>query len=246
MEIQRLPWAGVRVTLRGSSVMIDPVTRIPERFGGARETMYPLAQFGATDAVLLTHLHEDHFDPDAIVAAYGANIPVYAPADVADAARAAGLGNVIAASVGEVYGIPGGVSVIPVPSVDGVGDVQVGWVVKGDGRTAIHCGDTLWHGYWWSIAQAYGPIDAACLPVNGAVLELPGRTASGQPICLTPEQAVAAAHVLGAGTLVPIHYKAIHHPPVYRETPDIEARLRTAAEGKVGLSLIGATETVTV
>lgn len=246
MNVVKLPWAGVRLEAGGIAIVIDPITRILEEFGGAREPMYPLDRFGKVDAVLITHLHEDHFDPEAIVASYGADIPVYVPAEVADGARAAGLRNVKAASLGVPSIIGADVKVTAVPSVDGLGDVQVAWIVEGAGRRAIHCGDTLWHGYWWGFARKYGPFDAAFLPVNGAVMELPGMTASGQPICLTPEQAVAAATVLGAGKLVPIHYGTMHYPPIYKETPDIAARLAAAADGKVEVRMLKATETITL
>ncbi|WP_426452843.1 MBL fold metallo-hydrolase [Paenibacillus sp. S-38] len=238
MKIQRLPWAGIRIEAGDKAVVIDAVTRIPAKFGGSKEPMYPLAEFGRADAVLVTHLHEDHFDPEAIIAAYGPDIPVYVPEQGADAARAAGLRNVSGSTAGTAYELGGGITVTAAPSVDGVGDPQIAWIVEAGGRRAIHCGDTLWHGYWWSITAAHGPFDAACLPVNGAVLEVPGRTPSGQPICLTPEQAVSAAAVLQAGVLIPIHYGAIHHPPVYRETPDIPARLEAAAAGRVTLNLL--------
>jgi L-ascorbate metabolism protein UlaG (beta-lactamase superfamily) len=79
------------------------------------------------------------------------------------------------------------------------------------------------------MARMYGPFDAVLLPVNGAVVELPGMTPSGQPITLTPEQAVAAAKVLNAARLVPIHWRTVHNPPGYRETPDAGARLAEAA-----------------
>ncbi|MCZ8520936.1 MULTISPECIES: MBL fold metallo-hydrolase [Paenibacillus] len=246
MHIQRLPWAGIRIQEGPAAVVIDPVTRIPSKFGGSKVPMYPLSRFGPADAVLITHLHDDHFDPEALIEAYGPSIPVYVPEQAADAARAAGLQNVIGAAAGSSYALGGGVTAAAVPSVDGIGDPQIAWVVEAGGHKAIHCGDTLWHGYWWSIAGTYGPFDAACLPVNGAVLELPGRTPSGQPICLTPEQAVSAAAILGAGTLIPIHYGAIHHPPVYTQTPDIEARLAAAAQGKVKLSLLQAGESLII
>ncbi|WP_372663422.1 MBL fold metallo-hydrolase [Cohnella sp.] len=246
MNIQRLPWAGIRITAGNTAIVVDPITRIPEKFGGSREPMFPLEHFGNTDAVLVTHLHDDHFDPAAIIAAYGASIPVYVPAEVAHTARSSGLKRVIGVTVGSSCEIAADMTATAVPSVDGIGDIQVAWIIKSDGHTVIHCGDTLWHGYWWTIAQTYGPIDAACLPVNGAVLELPGKTPSAQPICLTPEQAVSAAVVLGARTLVPIHYGAIHYPPVYKETPDIGNRIATASNGKVKVSMIQALETITL
>lgn len=244
MNIQRLPWAGIRISSGDRTIVIDPVSRIPEKFGASREPMYPLSYFGKADAVLVTHLHDDHFDPAAIAATYGASVPVFVPAEVADTARAAGLAGVIGAAVGTTCELGDGMTVTAAPSVDGVGDVQVAWIVEGDGRRVIHCGDTLWHGYWWKIAQSHGPFHAAFLPVNGAVLEMQGRVPSAQPICLTPEQAVSAAAILGAEMLVPIHYGAVHAPPVYTETPDILPRLTAAAKGKVKLSPLKPTETL--
>jgi L-ascorbate metabolism protein UlaG (beta-lactamase superfamily) len=242
MLLQRLPWAGVRIAVGDLAIAIDPITRILEEFGGAREPMYPLDAFGPVDAVFVTHLHEDHFDPDAIRRAYGAGVPVHVPIETVAAARAAGLTNVRGVAVHEPIRLGGDLNVTPVPSVDGLGDVQVGWVVEGAGSRVIHCGDTLWHGYWWNLAERYGPFDAACLPVNGAVLNLPGMTPSGQPICLTPEQAVAAAVILDAKTLVPIHYGTMHHPPIYHETADIAARLEAAAANKIRVDMIGTAE----
>ena len=206
--------------------------------------MYPLSVFGEADAVLITHLHEDRFDPTAIIDAYGAAIPVYVPAGMENTARSAGLTNVYGVEVNSHVELGSDVKATALPSVDGLGDIQVAWVVEGAGHKIIHCGDTLWHGYWWSFAEKYGPFDAAFLPVNGAVLELPGMMPSGQPICLTPEQAVAASAILGARVLVPIHYGTMQYPPIYNETPNIAARLAAASKGKVNVSMFKTMETV--
>ncbi|WP_438445116.1 MBL fold metallo-hydrolase [Gorillibacterium sp. sgz5001074] len=246
MLIQKMPWAGIRIETGDTTILIDPITRILDEFGGAREPMYPLGSFGKADAVLITHLHEDHFDPVAIIEAYGAAIPVYLPAGMEHAARAVGLTNATGVTVGSSIEVGRDVKVTALPSVDGLGNIQVAWAVEGAGRRVIHCGDTLWHGYWWNIAHNYGPFDAAFLPVNGAVLELPGMIPSGQPICLTPEQAVAAATVLDAATLIPIHYGTMNDPPVYNETPDIATRLTVASGGKVNVRMIRTKETITL
>jgi len=39
---------------------------------------------------------------------------------------------------------------------------------------------------------------------------------------------VAAARILETPRLVPIHYDAIHHPPVFEQTDEIPARLEAA------------------
>lgn len=246
MIIQKLPWAGIRVLGESANVVIDPLFHFPSKFNPPHEPFYPLNEFGPVDAVLITHHHGDHFDPEAIAAYYGAGIPVYFPKETAHLARETSLTNIHEAALGESFEI-GDLTVTATYSVDGIGDPQVAWIVTDGRKKLIHCGDTLWHGYWWKIATAYGPFDAACLPVNAAVLELPGMTPSGQPISLSPEQAVSAATVLGASILVPIHYIAIHSPPIYSETPNILARLSAAnANIKLNLAILNTKETLTL
>lgn len=244
LTIRKLPWAGILAQDDTTTVAIDPLYHFPAAYGQSHETLHPLREYGTVDAVLITHHHSDHFDPEAILAFYGADVPLFMPAESVHLAAAAGLNNVHGAAPGQSFAI-GTLRAAAAPSVDGTGDAQVAWVVEGGGRRIIHAGDTLWHGYWWKIAEEHGPFDAACLPVNGAVLEIPRLSPpSGQPICLTPEQAVSAAVVLGAKKLVPIHHTAIHCPPVYRQTPDLMDRLTSAAHGKIELNMLRTQDTL--
>jgi L-ascorbate metabolism protein UlaG (beta-lactamase superfamily) len=119
----------------------------------------------------------------------------------------------------------------PVPAVDGFGASagQVSWIIHVAGKTFIHCGDTLWHGEWWSYSKAYGPFDAAYMPING--VHIPGfRPQSLMPATMTPEQAVAACVVMGAKLISPIHF-GHHDPDGYQEYPDaVPTLLATAKE----------------
>ena len=85
--------------------------------------------------------------------------------------------------------------------------------------------------------MAYGPFDVAFLPINGAIIQ--SRTPpSGLPASMTPEQAVAAADILNAKALCPIHYGG-NDPPSYVEFPDVERAVREAAKARrVNLSLV--------
>ena len=108
-----------------------------------------------------------------------------------------------------------------IPAVDGFGDPQIGWIVEADGLRVSHHGDTLFHGSWWKTRMRLGAPDVAFLPVNGPLVSLPHRQpASPFNAVLSPAQAAAAAQLLGAGLAVPIHYDAIHHPPVYAQVDD--------------------------
>jgi L-ascorbate metabolism protein UlaG (beta-lactamase superfamily) len=71
----------------------------------------------------------------------------------------------------------------------------------------VHAGDMLWHGGWWDVGAAHGPVDFAFLPANGVEVDYPHlQPAVNIPAVMTPEQAVEAARALKARTLVPIHY----------------------------------------
>ncbi|QGQ97333.1 MBL fold metallo-hydrolase [Paenibacillus psychroresistens] len=246
MNIQKLPWAGIRVELEDSSVVIDPLYHFPAKLGEPNEPFFPLESFGSVAAVLITHQHADHFDPQAIIAAYGADVRVFVPVEIVNLATTNGLSNVSGAALGETFVI-GPFTIIAANSVDGSGDPQISWIVRGGGKQMIHAGDTLWHGYWWKLVKAYGTFDVACLPVNGAITQFPGVSPfSDQPICLTPEQAVMAALILGANTLIPIHYKAAHHPPLYTQTPDMMNRLIENAKDRINLSVLQTKEIFTI
>ena len=238
MIIQKLTWAGVAISCGENTVLIDPLNMTGEHrvrslsanMGEPREKMFPLSEIQNVSSIFVTHLHPDHFDPDSIQAAYGSDIPVHVPAESVETARKTGLQNVIGLQVGENVN-DGTMSVTAARSVDGFGAPQVAWIVKCNGRSVIHCGDTLWHGYWWQIARQYGPIDVACLPVNGAVLQIPGLPEqSNLPACMTPEEAVEAARLLGVNQLIPIHFHTFHHPPFYIETPKLLERLHKRAQ----------------
>jgi L-ascorbate metabolism protein UlaG (beta-lactamase superfamily) len=245
MIIQKLPWAGIRVQVGGTSVAIDPLFHFPAKFGQSHEPLVPLNEFGKVDAVLITHHHGDHFDPEAIAHYYGKAIPVYMFNESLKFAGESQLTNLQGVSLGQTLQI-GALTATASYSVDGVGDPQISWIVQGEEKKMIHCGDTLWHGYWWKITREYGPFDVVCLPVNAAVVEFPGQIPSGQPITLSPEQAISAATVLEAKVLVPIHHRAIHSPPLYRETPNIQERLLTAAPEQLTITLLKTHESITI
>ena len=120
--------------------------------------------------------------------------------------------------------------IMAVPAVDGFGDPQRGWVVECEGTRVLHAGDTLFHGYWWAIARAVGPIDVAFLPVNGAVIQIPPvQPPSPRHAVMLPEEAAVAAHLLRARVGVPIHH-GLHQPPDYAGTPRAVERFSEKAK----------------
>lgn len=242
MKIRRLGWAGLEVTAGESKLIVDYVrdaslltNSLPP---GALLVPDPPQNI---DVALVTHLHSDHSEAAAIASALAPHGIVLRPAPFDGSAReaiwtaeqetalgASGLDIRIVGDWDQTH--VGPFTITAVPAVDGLGDPQVNWVIEAEGQRVLHGGDTVFHGYWWLIAQRAGPIDVAVLPINGAVVNFPHlQPASALPAVLTPEQAAQAAAILRAETLVPIHF-GINQPPFYTEPADLLARLITTAD----------------
>src|SRR5947207_324929 len=242
MLIRKLGWAGVEIEAAGQRLVIDPLVGFGEleQYVGPPLTELPPPS-GAADVALVTHLHRDHADPDAL-----RDVPlVLRPEadegeflEVAATTDQEAIGGTVVAPW-ETIGA-GAFTVTAVPAVDGFGDPQVSWVVEAGGKRIIHCGDTIFHGAWWRIRMRCGPFDAAFLPVNGAVCQFPHRAPrSPYPADLDPEQAAAAAEILEVPLAVPIHYDTIHAPPVYAQVDDPAGRFAAAAVERARLLAIG-------
>jgi L-ascorbate metabolism protein UlaG (beta-lactamase superfamily) len=250
MRIRRLGWAGVEIEQDSTRLSIDYISTLGyfEEFLGEIENRDHLIQLerGSLDAALLTHLHRDHTDPEAVAAAIEPGAIVAGPERTRFLSEMhkysietietelAGLGvERQMFSAGESLEI-GPFKATACVSVDGTGAEQVAWLVSTGEESVLHIGDTVWHGRWWDIAAEYGSPDVLCAPANGVAVAFPFNTpAVDQPVDLTPEQAVDAAYALGAARLLPIHFtRTYEHDPIYKPVQNAEERLRTAAAGR--------------
>ena len=243
MRVRRLGWAGIEVQVEESTVVIDHILgwkSIEPYIGPPRTPLLPVGSPGESLAAFVTHLHTDHTDASAIASAINADGSVHRPRVMVGEPLETG-GVAVAEIELDEAGVDqvlmeewetvevGPFTATAVPAVDGLGDPQISWVIEAAGKRILHAGDTLFHGSWWLIQMRFGPFDAAFLPVNGALTSFPHRQPeSGIEASLNPEQAVAAARILGAKRLVPIHYDGIHEPPLYQQTDDILGRLRSS------------------
>jgi L-ascorbate metabolism protein UlaG (beta-lactamase superfamily) len=203
LKIQRLAWAGIRIECGSTTLFVD-AHNDPD-YGAAN---IPLSSTTDLSYALVTHHHGDHCDPVALKPVLGANGRLVCHRDVALWFDPHGLQIQTVETEQTVFfsRSSGDLAARAVPAVDGIGHPQFSWVIDGGHKRIIHCGDTLWHGYWWDISRAYGPFDVAFLPINGFQQAVGRYTASGIPMSLTPEQAASAASILGVSLVVPIHY----------------------------------------
>ncbi len=248
LQIRRLGWAGIEVNSAGTTLVIDMIASFGAMEPFISEPREPLPQPSRpVDAALVTHLHEDHTDPDAIASALApggvvlrppSDDPVGLDAVATQAAEQRLAQRNLRAEVLAPWQTRtlGPFTVTALPAVDGFGDPQVSWLVETGGRRVLHAGDTVFHGFWWSIALRYEPIDVAFLPVNGPVCRFPHRQPpSPFPAAMDPRQAAAAAHILGARQAVPMHY-GLHMPPYYEQVEDPVAAFEHAGS-ELGLNL---------
>jgi L-ascorbate metabolism protein UlaG (beta-lactamase superfamily) len=250
MHIRRLGWAGLELESDGQIALVDLLQDAGgiEDFVGGPRTPLP-APSRTADLALVTHLHADHTDAASLEHALKPGAPVLRPApggggrlenaglELAERGLAKLETRVV--EPWETVEI-GPFRISAIPAADGTGDPQVSWIVFAGGTTLIHCGDTLFHGWWWRAAKRFGPIDIAFLPVNGAIVDFPHRQPpSGLPAAMTPHQAAAAARALGVGTAVPIHYDTFHRPPIYdAEQGAAEAFLEAAEAAGVSARVV--------
>ena len=223
MEIRWLGWAGVEIEEQGERVVVDPLEDAAAVFawiGGQAAMPLPevIAPRASALAGLVTHLHRDHADAAALAAALSTGAPVYEPQGYGGSGSEQ-LG--IAQADHELTGAGlrreatapwtsmtiGPFAVTALPAVDGTGDPQVSWLIEAGGTRVMHLGDTMFHGWWWRIAERFGAPTVVFAPINGARVSFPHRRpASPLAAVMDPAQAALAAELLGADQLVPIHY----------------------------------------
>ena len=248
MRVRWLGWAGVELDHEGQTVVIDPLADPAATFAGlgdaAREVELPPvvpATAGRAVAGLASHLHRDHTDAGALAAALTPGGELHHPASteegnlaLAQAEYELGAAELPRHAVDTWQSITvGPFTCTALPAVDGLGDPQVSWLVEAGGRRVLHLGDTLFHGAWWQMARRAGPFDVVFAPVNGAIVDFPHQQpASPMPAAMDPEQAALAGELLGARTVVPMHYGGFAFEPHYRPIADARPRFERAARGR--------------
>jgi L-ascorbate metabolism protein UlaG (beta-lactamase superfamily) len=253
MKLRWLGWAGVEIEAEGATVVIDPLADPAATFAAVgeerlRQVRMPEVVAPEADrtavAGLVSHLHRDHTDAKALSAALAPDAAVHEPGwpggeDAENLALAQANAELersgLRRRIAEVWERTevGPFTITALPAVDGLGDPQVSWLVEAVGERVLHLGDTIYHGYWWRMARRHGPFDIVLAPINGAVVNFPHlQPPSPLAAALEPEQAALVGELLGARTLIPIHYDGYEIDPWYRPVDEARSRFEAAASGR--------------
>jgi len=225
---QWLGHASLRLRLAGTTVLVDPVlaeivSPLPP-FGPPRASPPPLGvdELGDVAAVLISHDHYDHFEPETVTAL---RAPCFMPLGVA-----AGEGADCAlteldwgesAALGALT-----LTLLPAQHESGRGlfdrdrSLWGAWLVEGGGRRVYVSGDG---GYDAHFAAVDGPIDLAVLSVGGYE---PRGINHG--VHMDPEEAVRAFQDLRAARALIVHWGT--YPLGLESGGETVGRVRAAAE----------------
>ncbi len=173
---------------------------------------------GDPDLILVTHAHGDHLG-DAVELSRKHGAPVVCMYDIGQHLK--GI---------EAYGMnygPAkieGVDIVMVPawhssSINGqeIGN-PAGYIVKMDGKTIYHAGDTFVFGDMALFSELYGPIDVALLPIGGY-------------FTMGPREAAKAVELLKPRIAIPMHYNTF--PPIRQDPEEFRRLVGDRAEVRI-------------
>jgi L-ascorbate metabolism protein UlaG (beta-lactamase superfamily) len=186
------------ISMGGVRFLTDPVlgARVAHL---RRRCPDPVLAPGIIDAVLISHLHHDHLDL-ASLRRVGRG-PVILPRGAGRLIRRTGHADIVEVSPGDVVDV--GEARVHVVHADHSGrrtlsrshGPALGFVIEGCGHRVYFPGDTD----LFDDMQSFGPLDLALLPIWGWGPRLgPGH--------LNPQRAAEAAAMLGAASVLPIHW----------------------------------------
>jgi L-ascorbate metabolism protein UlaG (beta-lactamase superfamily) len=185
----------------------------------------PAAPVSADDVdpthVLLTHAHVDHL-ADAVAVVKRTGAACVALVETANWLSGQGVENVSDPNLGGTVGFDWGwVKLVQAfhssTTPDGTVTYASGLVINFAGKTVYHLGDTCLFGDLQLIARRT-PVDIAIMPIGGHYT-------------MDRHDAVIAAELVGAGTVIPCHYNTF--PPIQADAQAFKSDVEAKTSSKV-------------
>lgn len=225
VELSWLGQAGFILQTEGRRILIDPYLSdsLARKYRGREfphQRLMPapialdeLGGIGAIDAVLCTHRHSDHMDPETLsaIAASHPRCRFVVPAAETDHALSLGLSaeRLLPIDAGDIVSLGDALSVTAIPAAhesleqDAAGRHRfLGYVIGMESLTLYHSGDTVVYPGLATTLTGQA-IDGALLPVNGRDAY---RASRGVPGNMTAGEAIDLCNAAGIPLLVPHHF----------------------------------------
>ena len=222
MDIRFLGHACFELTEGDTRVLVDPfLTGNPKAAASADEV--------DPTHILLTHGHPDHYgDIEGIAKRTGA--PVVAIVEIANELGEAGVENVSDPNLGGTVEFDDvWVRLVPAwhtsTTPNGTVNVPAGMVIGLGGKVVYHLGDTALFSDLRLVGER-NPVDVALMCIGGHYT-------------MDRHDAVKAAELVGAGTVIPCHYDTF--PPVETDADAFKADVESQTSSKVAVLAPGET-----
>lgn len=227
MQIRLLRHATCVVRLNNRRVLTDPMLSragamdpVPDAADGRRIPLVdlPLDDEGlqslirGLDAVLVTHLHRDHFDPRA-AEMLPRTLPVICQPPDADRLAGMGFETVLPVEAEREWE---GIRIVRTGGRHGTGDVGTrmgavsGFLLRVPGEASLYlAGDTVW----------CGEVEAAIVGLRPDVVVVNSGAAqfrTGGPITMTAEDVIHVCRTAQGAAVVAVHLGALNHCPLTR------------------------------
>ena len=224
MHLRLIRNATVRLELGGRHLLVDPMLdpagARPPVEGSEDDRRNPLVELpepaevvvAGLDAVLITHLHRDHFDA-AAAELLPKDLPVFCQPEDREALAAHGFTDLRPVDRSADFD---GIVITRVPARHGSGaEAEAlapvsGYVLRDPaGRTIYIAGDTV---LYESVEETLATHRPGVVVVNASGAHFAG----GEPIVMTMKEVVAVARLVPDARVVAVHLEAINHCPETR------------------------------
>jgi L-ascorbate metabolism protein UlaG (beta-lactamase superfamily) len=242
LVVRLIRHATLRVEIAGRILLVDPMLddadARPAIAGTENDRRNPLVSLPAPaaevvagiDAVLVTHLHADHFD-DAAVAALGPAVPIYCQPEDEQTLLGRGFADVRPVEVTADFD---GITITRTHAQHGTGEIgermapASGFVIAADGEPTLYvAGDSIWCD---DVARAIARHEPVVTVVNAGA----ARFVEGGAITMGAADVIDSAQSAPATQVVAVHMEAINHCLLTRD----ELRRQLARMGQLAWVLV--------